>query len=215
MGYQKNVEMRKVYTWEVKDKSVNTGLIPIFTAPAKSIIKYVGALVDTAITNYAAKNIGSVNTTTNVITITGHGFVNGLIVQGTTTTTLPGGMSLATDYYIKYRTANTFTISETLDGANVDITDAGTGTHTLTPITQVGTVGDADDDNGYLKDGFHGTLGLYPASLEDLVGAYLIDSDNANVTAYKYYAAETDINFKLVGMAKTGKITFYVDYVVL
>lgn len=61
-----------------------------------------------------------------------------IAVQFTTTGTLPAGLSLATTYYIVIQTATTFKVSTTyanaLAGTFVDITDAGTGTHTATSI---------------------------------------------------------------------------------
>jgi len=68
---------------------------------------------------------------TDVITSTAHGLVNEDLVQFTTTTTLPAGLSLATDYYVRDVTANTFKVSLTKGGVAVDITDTGTGTHTF------------------------------------------------------------------------------------
>ena len=68
---------------------------------------------------------------TDIITSTAHGLVNEDLVQFTTTTTLPAGLSLATDYYVRDVTANTFKVSLTKGGVAVDITDTGTGTHTF------------------------------------------------------------------------------------
>lgn len=57
-------------------------------------------------------------------------------VRFTTTTTLPAGLSLNTDYYLIRQTATTAKVATSyanaLAGTAVDITDAGTGTHTLT-----------------------------------------------------------------------------------
>lgn len=71
---------------------------------------------------------------TDVITSNAHGLVNGNPVVLTTTTTLPAGLSLATVYYVKEKTTNTFKLSTTsgVEGPAVDITDTGTGTHTFT-----------------------------------------------------------------------------------
>ena len=78
-------------------------------------------------------------------------FQTGDRVQGTTTGTLPAGLSLATNYYViavqevqsvdstdddavtqnvTYQLATTY--DNALTGTQIDITDAGTGTHTLT-----------------------------------------------------------------------------------
>lgn len=57
-------------------------------------------------------------------------------VQFTTTTTLPAGLALATDYWLIRVSATTATVASSyanaVAGTFIDITDAGTGTHTLT-----------------------------------------------------------------------------------
>lgn len=57
-------------------------------------------------------------------------------VRFTTTTTLPAGLSLATDYWLVRQSATTALVASSyanaVAGTTIDITDAGTGTHTLT-----------------------------------------------------------------------------------
>lgn len=64
-------------------------------------------------------------------------------VQFTTTGTLPAGLSLSTTYFISYITDTTFKVSTNWNnsqtGVYIDITGAGSGTHTISPI-QFGTV---------------------------------------------------------------------------
>lgn len=59
-------------------------------------------------------------------------------VQLTTTGTLPAGLSLATNYFIIRLSSSTFKLATTVALANagtgIDITDAGTGTHTVTTV---------------------------------------------------------------------------------
>lgn len=59
-------------------------------------------------------------------------------VQLTTTTTLPGGLSLATDYYIikisDTRCSFATSYANAVAGTAVNITDAGTGTHTINTL---------------------------------------------------------------------------------
>lgn len=75
------------------------------------------------------------------LSVSGKALVDGLPFTATTTTTLPGGMSAATTYYVRdaiftaATNITTFKIAATLGGAAIDITDAGTGTHTLTSRT--------------------------------------------------------------------------------
>lgn len=78
-----------------------------------------------------------VNTTTDVITETAHGYYTGLVGQLTTSVTLPTGLSLATDYYIIKVNANSYKFATSKanadSGTAINITGAGTGNHTFTP----------------------------------------------------------------------------------
>lgn len=73
----------------------------------------------------------------NILQVDGKALVNDLPFTATSATTLPGGMSPATTYYIKAASYNatanrtTFKISLTQGGADVVLADAGTGVHTL------------------------------------------------------------------------------------
>ena len=68
---------------------------------------------------------------TNVCTYTNgaHGLIDGNILNLATTTTLPAPLTTTTDYYVISATATTFKLSLTSGGAEIDITDTGTGTH--------------------------------------------------------------------------------------
>lgn len=74
---------------------------------------------------------------TDVITHTGYDIPTFSRVRLTTTTTLPGGLALATDYWTVRQSATTSKLASSLANAvantTVDITDTGTGTHTITP----------------------------------------------------------------------------------
>lgn len=93
--------------------------------------------------------------TTDICTAAAHGYLTGLVLRGTTTTTLPAGLSLATDYYVIKIDANTFKLATSLVNANagiaVDITSTGTGVHTLTATALAGgsykTQGSVDGTN--------------------------------------------------------------------
>lgn len=79
---------------------------------------------------------------TDVCTLTGpttHNQVTGDgPVQLTTTTTLPAGLSLATNYWLIVVDASNVKLATSranaLAGTAVNITDAGTGTHTMTTV---------------------------------------------------------------------------------
>lgn len=61
--------------------------------------------------------------------------LTGTKVRLTTTTTLPAGLALATDYYVIKLDDDTFSLATTyanaVAGTEIDITSAGTGTHTV------------------------------------------------------------------------------------
>lgn len=69
---------------------------------------------------------------TDVLTASAHGLTNGQRVRLTSAGTLPAGLSAVVAYYVVNKTTNTFQVSATSGGSAVDITDAGTGTHTFT-----------------------------------------------------------------------------------
>jgi len=64
--------------------------------------------------------------------------LTGTRVQLTTTTTLPAGLALATNYYVIRVTDSTFKLATTyanaVAGTAINITDAGTGTHTMSRL---------------------------------------------------------------------------------
>jgi len=84
----------------------------------------------------------TVNTGTDVITSVAHGLNNGEVVNFTSDTALPGGLSAYLEevdtfifepngalYYVINATTDTFQVSTTLGGSAVDITSVGSGTH--------------------------------------------------------------------------------------
>lgn len=87
---------------------------------------------ETRVFNYLTKLAAAFTAaTSDVITSNGHGLVNEDRVQFTTTGTLPAGLSLTTNYYVRDVTTNTFKVSLYQGGPAVDITDTGSGTHTF------------------------------------------------------------------------------------
>jgi len=78
-----------------------------------------------------------VNTTTDIITATAHNYYTGLVGQFSTTTTLPAGLSLLTDYYLIATSINTYQVASSKENAEagiaINLTSQGTGTHTFTP----------------------------------------------------------------------------------
>lgn len=74
--------------------------------------------------------ISNVDTASNELTVVGHSYaadVNEFKLK--TTGTLPSPLEVGVDYYIESVTGDEFTLSATNGGAQIDITDSGTGTH--------------------------------------------------------------------------------------
>lgn len=73
---------------------------------------------------------------------TAHGYAFGLIVQFSTSTTLPTGISALTDYFVVPITTLTFKIADSLAhaqaGTYIAYADTGTGTQTATPTALAG-----------------------------------------------------------------------------
>lgn len=82
----------------------------------------------------------------NVCTATAHGLVTGDgPIRLTTTGTLPAGLSLLTNYWIIRLSADTFSLASSLAlaiaGTAVDITDTGSGVHTLSDTADTERLG--------------------------------------------------------------------------
>lgn len=73
----------------------------------------------------------TVNVTTNVITLdsVSSGYSDGDQVNLYTTNLLPAPLSDASPYYVISSSGNTFKLSLTFGGAEINITDTGTGSH--------------------------------------------------------------------------------------
>jgi microcystin-dependent protein len=67
---------------------------------------------------------------TDVITLTSHGLTDGMIIHlSNSGGGLPGGISALTKCYVRDVTTHTFKVTATRGGSAIDITTAGTGTH--------------------------------------------------------------------------------------
>lgn len=122
-----------------------------FSAAATSMpsvlmmIDLVGFYRVTSVTTFPAaqsmtNTLGQTSTftadaSTDVITHSNYNLLTGTRVRCTTTTTLPAGLALATDYYLIKVTDTTAKLATSyanaIAGTQINITDAGTGTHTL------------------------------------------------------------------------------------
>jgi len=69
---------------------------------------------------------------TNALTLAAHGMVNGTVCHlSNAGGALPGGLATLTKYYVLNATSNTWQLSLTRNGAAIDLTSTGTGTHSL------------------------------------------------------------------------------------
>ncbi len=115
--------------------------LDIITTPANGIREIAAITFAFATTD--------VNIATDEITEVNHGMLTGDVWQGTTTGTLPAGLSLATDYWAIYVTDDIIkpasSLANAVAGTPVDITDVGSGTHTLTSENEWSIL----DDDGF------------------------------------------------------------------
>lgn len=88
--------------------------------------------------NWTAFSAFTADAGTDVLTHTNINLAPNTRIQLTTTTTLPGGLSTATDYYVIKVTDTTCKLATSyanaVAGIAINITDAGTGTHTINTI---------------------------------------------------------------------------------
>lgn len=68
---------------------------------------------------------------TERLTISGHGLYEGQRVKVSSTTTLPAPLEADTIYYVKIVDANNIQLASEIGGSAIDLTDTGTGTHSL------------------------------------------------------------------------------------
>lgn len=110
-------------------------------------------------TSPAAKSFEytAVNATSNEITISSHGFLTGLRVTFSGTSTYPNPLDVG-DYYIIRVDANTIKLATTfanaLSGTAIDITTQGLGTDTLTPVSYGSLYGLKHSDIDFSSNSF-------------------------------------------------------------
>jgi hypothetical protein len=80
------------------------------------------------------------------------GFVEGKQVYFETTGVLPAGLALETPYYIRDLTTSTMKLASESGGAAIDITDTGTGTHTIYSPVNGSSVGPIEIGDGVTVD---------------------------------------------------------------
>lgn len=128
--YKKWVEDRNGY-WT--GAVANFAALPIGTVEGEARVTLDdGKIYVWDVATATTATISSIDLGTNVITMTGaHGLSTGDYIYFATSGTLPAGLAVNTAYYVYVDSATELHVSLTIAGATVDITDAGTGTHTI------------------------------------------------------------------------------------
>ena len=121
-----------------------------------------------------------------------HGMGFGLVVQFTTSNTLPTGISLATDYYVVPMSSTTYKVATSLAnaiaGTYVAYTDTGTGNQTATPVAISGATiilqGSNDNET---------TWSTVPNSSQAITadGSWVFELDYIRYGAYRAYFSTT------------------------
>ena len=140
---------------------------------------------------------GDVTAATDVITIASHGYANGdLVVLETSAADPPAGLSADTRYYVVGVSGNDFKLEATLGGGAIDITDGGTGNHTLMEVIDLTDAGSGTHtiweigERSWLSAGYH--IGAASGSGLD-TGIDSIDVHYKNV-AFHYIGAFSKVS---------------------
>lgn len=96
------------------------------------------AQTDQVATNLTGGVDSEVDTSADSISIPSHGFQEGLKIRLTTTGALPAGLNTGVDYFVIVVDSDNIKLASDLANAQagtaIDITDEGTGVHTVTPV---------------------------------------------------------------------------------
>lgn len=95
-----------------------------------------------------------------VVTKASHGFIGGEEITLATTGALPTGLTATTKYYIKYIDVNTFNLSLTLGGANINTSGTQSGTHTVWQMRLKKEMTSAEINPEYIYNTPMGTSGV-------------------------------------------------------
>ncbi len=94
-----------------------------------------------------------------IVTWTSHGLVGNEPISFTTTGTLPTGITTGVTYYVKYIGVNTFNVSATPGGANINFTGTSSGTHSCGVLRADKELTAADINPEYILGSPTGTSG--------------------------------------------------------
>lgn len=96
----------------------------------------VAAFASTYVTKQGTQTF-TTSASTDKLTCNGHGLRDGWQVIVSSTTTLPAGLSASTRYFVRDATPNSFRLASEPNATAIDITDAGTGTHSFYVVGHV------------------------------------------------------------------------------
>jgi len=135
------------------------------SAPRAALLMDLGAQLA------ATGDVGTftVDPATDLFTAPAHGLLAGLIVRFASSGTVPAGIDAGTDYFVVGNglTLDTFKISATANGTPLDVTDAGSGTHTVSiPAGQIIIPEITDEETHDMAD----FSGRWDLMLEDALG---------------------------------------------
>lgn len=91
-----------------------------------------GAIKVRYVAGYGREFTATADAGADTLAATSHGLADGDDFLIRSTGTVPGGLASDTRYWVRDAAANTFKITSTQGGAAIDITDAGSGTITVT-----------------------------------------------------------------------------------
>ncbi len=123
----------------------------------RSIVRYNERVIKSDITFWENNETCTVDAGADTINKgTDDEFADGDIVQFSSEGTLPAGLLVSTDYYVRDITSTTLKVATSGTGAAIDITDTGTGIHTIYKPINGATVGPMEIADGVtvnIKDG--------------------------------------------------------------
>lgn len=159
-----------------------------------------------AVVNSTAKVVASASITfaTCNFASTAHGYYTGLKGRFTTSSALPSGLSLATDYYIIVVDLNNFQVAASLADAlaatpiPVTLASAGTGNQTFTPVTVSSCSYKLQKSNSYSPiDASGNFIDLVSGETNSVVTNTISATSNTSASAKQMYAAYGKVLFAI------------------
>lgn len=136
----------------------------------------------TAVPAAAAIATANINTTTDQFFKTSHGLVTGMKVRATTAGTLAVPLVVSTDYFVIAIDADYFqlaaSLADALAGTEIDITDVGVTSTTLTPVALACSVTFQKSNDGV------NFIDIQTATTVTVDGSVMLEQANVS---YKYF----------------------------